>query len=142
MSISSISSSTNVYQNQILQMRKDFTALQTNLSSGDLAASQKAYAVLTQDLENTQQTQTGQQVGGCSQVSADLTAVGSALQSGDITSAQNTFATLTQDLQNAQQVHKGRHHHHHHGGNTQSTTETSGNSTNPTTVGSVINTVA
>jgi hypothetical protein len=130
MSISGISSSTNAYKNQLQQMRTDFSTLQASLSSGNLSTAQQAYVTLTQDLQNTQQTQGGQQVGGTSQLSKDLAAVGSALQSGDLTSAQSAFATLTQDLQSAQQIqagqqtHKGHgHHHHHHGSSSQVTTD-------------------
>jgi hypothetical protein len=133
MSVSGISSGANVYQNQLQQIKKDFSTLQTDLSSGSLATAQQAYATLTQDLQAVQQTEGGQQVGGNSQLSNDLAAVGSALQSGDITGAQNAFATLTQDLQNALQAQAalqtqatqgtqqayGHHHHHHHGGSSQ-----------------------
>jgi len=129
MSISGISSSTNAYKNQLQQMRTDFSTLQASLSSGNLSTAQQAYVTLTQDLQNTQQTQGGQ-VGGTGQLSKDLAAVGSALQSGDLTSAQSAFATLTQDLQSAQQAqagqqtHKGHgHHHHHHGSSSQVTTD-------------------
>jgi len=126
-SISSISSSTNAYQNQFQQIRKDFLTLQTDLSSGSLATAQQAYAALTQDLQAAQQTEGGQQTGGTSQISTDLAAVGSALQSGSISDAQNAFATLTQDLQNALQTQAtqgtqqayGHHRHHHHGDSSQ-----------------------
>ena len=130
MSISSISSSTNAYQKQLQQMSTDFTTLQASLSSGNLSTAQQAYVTLTQDLQNTQQTQGGQQAGGTSLVSKDLAAVGTALQSGDLTGAQSAFTTLTQDLQNAQQTQGGQqaykghgHHHHHHGGSSQVTTD-------------------
>ena len=127
MSISSISSSTNVYQNQFQQVRTDFSTLQTSLSSGNVTASQQAYAALTQDLQNAQQSQGGQQAGGRSQLTTDLTAVGTALQSGNITGAQSAFATLMQDLGTS---------------GAQNTTGTAGNSTNLQAVGSIIDTVA
>ena len=123
-SISSISSSTNAYQNQFQQIRKDFLTLQTDLSSGSLATAQQAYAALTQDLQAAQQTEGGQQTGGTSQISTDLAAVGSALQSGNITSAKSAFATLMQDLGNS---------------SAQSTTGTSGSSTILQAVGSNVN---
>jgi len=143
-SISSISSSTNAYQNQFQQIRKDFLTLQTDLSSGSLATAQQAYAALTQDLQAAQQTEGGQQTGGTSQISTDLAAVGSALQSGSISDAQNAFATLTQDLQNALQTEAaqgtqqayGHHHHHHHGSGSQ--TATTGVSTDLAAVGSAL----
>ena len=137
MSISGISSSTNVYQNQFQQMRKDFSALQTDLSSSNLTGAQQAYATLMQDLQNVSQSQSGQQAGGTSQLGNDLAAVGKALQSGSLTDAQSAFALLTQDLQSAEQAQAaqqaqagqqayGHHHHHHHGGSspTASTTVT------------------
>jgi len=131
MSISGISSSTSVYQNQFQQTTKDFTSLQTDLSSGDLAGAQQAYTALTQDLQNINQTQSGQQSGGNNQIGNDLAAVGSALQSGDLTGAQSAFATLTQDLQSAaqggQQTYRGHgHHHHRHEGSSQSAGTTFG----------------
>jgi hypothetical protein len=143
-SISSISSSTNAYQNQFQQIRKDFLTLQTDLSSGSLATAQQAYAALTQDLQAAQQTEGGQQTGGTSQISTDLAAVGSALQSGNISDAQNAFATLTQDLQNALQTEAaqgtqqayGHHHHHHHGSGSQ--TASTGVSTDLAAVGSAL----
>ena len=136
MSISGISSSTYVYQNQFQQTRKDFSTLQTDLSSGNLTASQQAYAALMQDMQNTTQAQSGQQTSGNSQISNDLAAVGSALQSGSLTGAQNAFATLAQDVQSAtqtasqvqggQQTYEGHghHHHHHHGGGISQATAT------------------
>jgi hypothetical protein len=135
MSVSSISSSANVYQNQFQQIKKDFSTLQTDLSAGSLGGAQQAYASLMQDLQSAQQTEGGQQAAGSSQISNDLAAVGSALQSGNVSSAQSAFATLTQDLQNALQAQAslqtqatqgtqqtyGHHHHHHHGGSSQTT---------------------
>jgi len=128
MSVSGISSGNYAYQTQFQQIVKDFSTLQQDLSSNDLATSQQAYTTLTQDLQNMRQAQ-GIQAQN-SQVSTDLAAVGSALQSGDLSGAQTAFATLTQDLQsNTQQAQsgqqtytaRGHHHHHHHGGSTEST---------------------
>ncbi|HVN94863.1 MAG TPA: hypothetical protein VMT62_00390 [Syntrophorhabdaceae bacterium] len=126
MSISSISSSTDVYRNQFQQIRKDFTSLQSSLSSSDLTGAQSAYAALTQDLQNVNQTRTTTNT----QASTDLAAVGTALQSGDLAGAQSAFGTLTQDLQNVnqiqggQQTHKGHHHHHHYSDNSQNANST------------------
>ncbi len=122
-SVSGISSNTNVYRNQFQQIAQAFSSLQTGLSSGNLSTAQQAYAALTQDLQNVQQTQ-GTQQAGTSQIGTDLASVGTALQSGSVTSAQSAFATLTQDLQSAQQVQgtqqtHGHHHHHHHDENSQ-----------------------
>ena len=130
MSVSGISSGVNAYGSQFQQVKKDFLALQTDLTSGDLTTSQQAYTTLTQDLQNVRQTEGIQ--GANSQISTDLAAVGEALGSGDLNTAQSAFATLTQDLQqNVQQTQGtqgGRqayighgHHHHHHGGKSDST---------------------
>ncbi len=122
MSVSGISSGINAYGSQFQQVKKDFLALKADLASGDLTTSQQAYATLTQDLQNTRQTQGIQ--GGNSQISKDLAAVGIALTSGNLASAQSAFATLTQDLQQGVQQTQTQggwqayvgHGHHHHGG--------------------------
>ena len=124
MSVSSISSSANVYQNQFQQIKKDFSTLQTDLSAGSLGGAQQAYASLMQDLQSAQQTEGGQQAAGSSQISNDLAAVGSALQSGNVSSAQSAFATLLQDLGNS---------------SAQSTTGSSGSSTIVQAVGANLN---
>jgi len=129
MSISGISSGTNIYQDPLSQIQlvsQDFSGLTASLASGNLTAAQTAFTTLMQDLGNS-----GQQTGATSQLSTDLTALGAALNSnstGDLTpaqqltAAQNAFATLMKDLQ-AGGVHQ-HHHHHHHGGSTQNTTST------------------
>jgi len=120
MSVSSISSTNNVYRNQLVQA---FSNLQSSLSSGNLSTAQQAYATFTQDLQSLQQAQGAQQTG--SQIGVDLAAMGNALQSGSITNAQTAFAQLTQDLQGVQQTqgtqqtYGHRHHHHHHAGGSQ-----------------------
>ena len=128
MSVSSVSSSTNNYQTLFQQIKKDFSALQTSLSSDNVTDAQSAYATLMKDLQSVQQTQGGDQTAGSSQVSKDLAAVGAALQSGDISTAQSAFTTLTQDLQKAQQTQDGQQQvykgHHHHGDGSQSTDST------------------
>ncbi len=143
-SISGISSSTNAYQKQLQQIMKDFSTLQTDLSSGSLSTAQQAYATLTQDLQNVQQTQGAQQTGGSFQISTELAAVGCALQSGSISDAQSAFATLTQDMQNALQTQAVQgtqqtygHHHHHHGDSSQTASSTS-LSTDLASVGSAL----
>ena len=53
MSISGISSSTNVYQDpmrQIQSVKEDFSGLTTSLASGNLTAAQTAFATLMQDI--------------------------------------------------------------------------------------------
>jgi hypothetical protein len=130
MSISSISSSTNAFQSQFQQISKDFTALQSDLSSNNLSGAQQAYTTLTQDLQNVWQARGEKQGGGNSQISSDLAAVGNALQSNDLAGAQSAFTTLTQDLQSAGQAPAGQqtyghHHHHRHGGGSQAASTTS-----------------
>jgi hypothetical protein len=125
MSISGISSGPTVYQNYapspFQRVRKDFAALKTSLTSGDLKGTQAAFKTLTQDIQAIGQAQGGQQTGGTSPLDNDLAALGSALDSGKLSDAQNAFATLMQDLQQAQKTH---HHHHHHGGSTEDTQNT------------------
>ena len=146
MSISGISSSTTNYRNQFQEIMKDFSALKTDLSSGNLTTAQQAYTTLTQDLQNVQQTEGIQQTSGGSQISTDLAAVGKALQSGDLKTAQSAFATLTQDLQSAAQTQGtqqtyGHHHHHHHGGSSQTaSTSSQGTSTSSQTASTTFNT--
>lgn len=134
MSISGVSSSNNVYQNQVQQIRKDFTTLESDLSSGGLTQAKTDYATLMQDLQNG--TQSSAQTSGSSSLYTDLTAVGTALQNSDLTGAQSAFSTLTQDLQSAEQTQgsqqaHGHHHHHHHSESTEDATSTS-SSTTPT----------
>ncbi len=135
MSISGISSSTNLYQDPLSQMqsvRQDFSSLTTSLALGDVTAAQKAFTTLMQDLGNTS-AQSGQ-TGATSQVSTDLTTLGTALNSKDLTGAQKAFATLLDDLKAGGLHH---HHHHRHTGSTQNTTDTL--STDLTTLGNALN---
>lgn len=124
MSISGISSSTNVYQDpmrQIQSVKEDFSGLTTSLASGNLTAAQTAFATLMQDLGSSG-AQSSQQTGAASQVSTDLNAVGTALNSGNLSDAQKAFATLMQDLQAGSLHH--HHHHHHRSGSALNTTNT------------------
>ncbi|HME44540.1 MAG TPA: hypothetical protein VKF36_15730 [Syntrophorhabdales bacterium] len=127
MSVSDISTSTNIYQDrmsQIQSVRQDLSSLTTTLASGDLTGAQNAFGTLMQDIGSTN-AQSGQQTGTTSQISTDLTALGAALNAKDLTTAQSTYATLLQDLQVGQQTQKAHHHHHHHhASDAQSTTDT------------------
>ena len=135
MSISGISSDPTVYQNYgssaSQQIRKDFSALKTSLTTGTLSDAQTAFATLQQDMQAAGQS--GQQTGANSQFSTDLAAIGTALKSGDLSGAQKAFATLQQDMQQArqtqggQQTQKTHHHHHHHGSGAQSAQNTTSN---------------
>jgi DNA-binding FadR family transcriptional regulator len=123
MSISSVSSMTNIYpmyqldqtsaQNKAGQFRQEFNALASALQSGDLSGAQQAFAALQKLLPSSSagnQTQTGQQGSGQNTFATDFNALGQALQSNDPQKAQEAFAKLEQDIQSVQ----GRHHHHHH----------------------------
>lgn len=144
MSIPSISSDPTVSQNYasnpFQQIRKDFTALKTSLTSGDLTGAQQAFATLQQDMQSaglaggSQQTATTTATQASSPLDTDLNALGAALKNGDTSGAQQAFATLQKDMQQmrqtqgGQQTQKARHrHHHHHGGSTQSTQNTTSN---------------
>jgi hypothetical protein len=123
MSISSVSSMTNIYpmyqldqtsaQHKAGQFRQEFNALASALQSGDLSGAQQAFAALQKLLPSSSagnQTQTGQQGSGQNTFATDFNALGQALQSNDLQKAQEAFAKLQQDIQSVQ----GRHHHHHH----------------------------
>jgi hypothetical protein len=101
MSISGISSDPTVYQSYasspFQQVRKDFAALNTSLTSGDLSGAQAAFKTLQQDMQAIGQS--GQQSGGSSPLDNDLAAVSKALDSGDLSGAQAAFNTLQQDMQ-------------------------------------------
>ena len=139
MSVSDISTSTNIYQDRMSQMqsvRQDFSSLTTSLASGDLTGAQNAFGTLMQDIGSTN-AQSGQQAGATSQISTDLTALGTALNAKDLTTAQSAYATLMQDLQAGQQTQKAHHHHHHHHARgAQSTTDTL--NTDLTTLGTAL----
>lgn len=149
MSISGISSSTNIYQDPLSQIQlvsQDFSGLTTSLASGNLTAAQTAFTTLMQDLGNSG-AQSGQQTGAASQLSTDLTALGAALNpnsgTGDLTAAQqlsaaqNAFATLMKDLQVGGAGGLHHHHHHHHSDSAQNTTGTV--STDLTALGTALN---
>jgi hypothetical protein len=131
MSISGISSDPTVYRkytSPLQQIRKDFAALKTSLSSNDLTGAQKAFATLQKDMQSIGQAQSSQQTGANSPLDNDLAAISTALQKGDLQGAQNAFATLAQDMQQmrqtqgSEQTQKAHHRHHHHGGSAQNTT--------------------
>ncbi len=143
MSISGISSDPTVSQNYVSpfqQIRKDFAALKTSLTSGDLTGAQQAFATLQQDMQSiglagsSQQTATTTATQASSPLDTDLNALGAALKNGDTSGAQQAFATLQKDMQQmrrsqgGQQTQKAHHHHHHHhGGSTQNTQNTTSN---------------
>ena len=114
MSISGISSTTSAYQadvqSALQRLKTDFMDLAESLDSGDLAAAQKAFAALMQDLQSAGQEQSSDQTGAAGQQTYDLGALAKALTSGDLAGAQKAFAALTQDIQGTGRAH--RHHHH------------------------------
>ena len=138
MSISGISSDPTVSQNYasnpFQQVKKDFSALKTSLTSGDLAGAQQAFQTLQTDMQNIGQAQSSQQAGASSPLDNDLNALGAALQNGDTSGAQKAFATLQKDMQQMRQTQGGSqtqkahgHHHHHHGGSAQNTQNATSN---------------
>ena len=108
MSISGIASSTSVYPKGVHpwfpQLRKDLAALETSMTSGDLAEAQKAFATLTKHRQHVGQAQKGPQTVASTQLSTDLGAVGNALHSGDLAEARKAFGTLIQDMQKTKQT--------------------------------------
>jgi hypothetical protein len=124
-SISSVSSTTNLYQpanqNGFGQFVQDFQAIGSALQSGDLSTAQSALATFQQDLQGNSQTSSSQPFGKNSQANSDYQNLVSALQSGNLSNAQQAFASLQTDLKAA---HKG-HHHHHSSSATASTTTAS-----------------
>ena len=127
MSISSISSATDVYQtyqtsaqNKFKEIRQDFKDLASALQAGDLSDAQKAFAALQQLLPSSSAgnlAQNGQQGSAQNPFSNDLSGIGQALQSGDLKKAQDAFATLQQDMMSVQGHHHHRHHHKVSAGN-------------------------
>ncbi|HTI98832.1 MAG TPA: hypothetical protein VL527_08000, partial [Dongiaceae bacterium] len=105
-SISSISSSTNLYQpnNDFAKRFQDFKALGTALQSGDLSSAQSALANLQQTVSGNSSTSTtsaSQPFGKNSQANSDFQTLTSALQSGDLSGAQQAFTSLQSDLKAA-----------------------------------------
>jgi hypothetical protein len=121
MSISSISSATDIFQtyptsgqNKFKEIRQDFKELGSALQAGDLSGAQKAFAALQQLLPSSSSgnlTQNGQQNSSGNPFATDLSGVGEALQSGDLKKAQDAFAKLQLDMQAVQGPHHHRHHH-------------------------------
>jgi hypothetical protein len=81
---------------------EDFTALQSTLQSGNLAAAQGAFAAFQQDVQTTTHAAgPGSLFAPGTQTATDLATLGSALKSANLTGAQKAFATLQQDIQTA-----------------------------------------
>lgn len=130
MSISSITSNSDYYQNYLIngstslkqQGQQDFKSLADALQSGDLSGAQSAFAALLQLFPNSSspannQTQSAatssaaSSSNGTNSITNDLGALGQAIQSGDLAGAQNDFSKLMQDIK---LIGGGHHHHHHH----------------------------
>ncbi|KPC49545.1 hypothetical protein [Amantichitinum ursilacus] len=104
-SISGLSSSNYSYSStgsdELKQRRQNYKALESALNSGDLSASQSAYAAL-QAQSGSASSASSTASGSTSnspqqQFQTDFAALGKALSSGDISSAQSAFATLQSD---------------------------------------------
>ena len=132
-SISSVSSTTNLYQptnqNGYGQFIQDFQAIGSALQSGDLSSAQSALATFQQNLQGNSQTTSSQPFGQNSQANSDYQNLVSALQSGNLSNAQQAFASLQTDLKAA---HRGHGHHHHSSSTTDSTALNSTTADSPT----------
>ena len=123
MSISTVSASSNSYQNYWSkgtnsvgqQFKQDFQDLSQALQSGNLNGAQQAFSVLQQLMPNVSSSDSQQQklqpITGTSSIDTDLSALTQAIQSGNQTDTQTDLSKLTQDLQS---VGRKEHHHHHH----------------------------
>ena len=157
MTVSSVSSTTNQYQNTVqdgfTQAFQDFKGIGTALQSGNLTSAQSALTTFQQDLQNSSQTSQknplSQLFSNNNTLNNDLTALQTALKSNDAAGAQTAFKTLTQDMQSSMKTQKGHHHHHVKKANdgdaaqssssiTSSTTGVTGSATNPSGTGSTL----
>ena len=79
--------------------RKEFTALENALKSGDMAAAQQALgAIQKEKLTTVQAGENSKRSGDDSQASKDMKALGDAIQGGRLPDAQAAFAQLKQDM--------------------------------------------
>lgn len=122
MSISSISSSTNLgqsiqgWQAKTQKIQSEFQQLGQDLQAGNLSQAQSDFTTLSQSVSGSVQNK--------STLSQAFSALGSALQSGNLSAAQKAYTTIQQDVQQTGQSHS--HHHHHAGGSSESTNSTTG----------------
>lgn len=96
--------------------QQDFQALNSALSSGDLAGAQKAFSAFQQDIQQPQAPEATTPDPN-TQISTDMKALGTALSTGDPTAMQKAYAALQQDLTSLMGPggsSKAHHHHHHH----------------------------
>lgn len=103
--VSSISSTTNTYQNSADRVRalsQDFEAISSALQSGNLLSAQAALTSFQQALQQSQQVSATQPFGKNTQANSDFNAMATDLQSGDITGAQKAFSSLQKDLKESQ----------------------------------------
>jgi hypothetical protein len=121
MTVSSVSSTTNQYQNTVQdgfsQAFQDFKGIGTAIQSGDLTTAENALTAFQQDLQNSSQTSQknplSQLFSNNSTLNNDLSALQTALKSNDAAGAQTAFKTLAQDMQSTMKTQKAHHHHHH-----------------------------
>ena len=90
---------------RVLQVRQDFSQLELDLQSGDLADARKAYA----DLQNLQASS----VAGTS-IPADLSALGHTLATNSLSEALTDSTLLQGDLTSALQNQSAAHGHRGH----------------------------
>jgi hypothetical protein len=109
MSIPSVSSSSQLsaIQSNFQQLRKQFTQLGQDLSSGSLSKAQTDFVTLSQAA--------AAQLGSNSPVSQALNTIGQALQSGNLSGAQRAFAALPGNFVGPNAVNGHSHVHHGQG---------------------------
>lgn len=112
MSIDSLTSTSSNRGAHLQQIRKDLSALQSDLQSGNITQAQTDFATLLDDspklkasLSSTSATT------GSSSAASSASALSTALQSGDVSGATTALTSLQQSLGSAH-----HHHHHHHSG--------------------------
>jgi hypothetical protein len=88
----------------IKQRSQDFKDLRAALSSGNLANAQKAFGVLSQDIQKAS-TSAGQSLfDPNSPIGKDFQSISKALQDGDLSSAKQAFQAFTHDIRNAHRL--------------------------------------
>jgi outer membrane protein assembly factor BamD (BamD/ComL family) len=104
----------NIHNNSQQGRASTFQQLGQDLQSGNLAAAQSDFALLTQNA-------LGNQLSSANTINQAFNTLGQDLQSGNLAAAQRDYATLRQDLQQNSGSSPVHHHHHHHGGSGQQT---------------------
>ena len=119
------------WQAKMKQFRTDFGDLNSALQSGNLSAAQTAFSALQQDAPSSKNPQ----------IKADMDALGKALNSGDLNAATTAFSKLEQDKQ---ALKMSGHHHHKQAAqsDTDSGSDNTGTTSDNTTAGNGISSLA